>query len=194
MTSPINLRAADVLMNHINKCNTSNAYAAKAILASSIALDFYSNMVERDQIGKNKELKKDEKKFIQTYKLANAFISGASQAAVGLAVISDKAQNFIIKKISNINPNFTKGLDNNAKTTIMQLSSIIAAVLVTKRVLVPLIVTPIATLLKKNSSDITEKNNINRSRQKQKYQGFKYNNINAKKLEENIFARHGQEV
>lgn len=156
-TSSIN-KAGNLLQRHITKCVTNNNYAAKALLFTSIGISAYSNILDSIQIGKNKEIHEDERKYLSAFKLTEAFVSTAAQATVGLAILSRKTQGFLIKQVSKLGPKIAETLKKSAaQRHLMKFSSLIGAVVLTKRVLVPFITTPLASAVKKRKDEKVDK-------------------------------------
>ena len=149
----------NILKNHIEKCAANNSYAAKSLLFTTVGLDIYSNMVDYFQLNKSKEIKKDDKQYLKDYKLVNAFVSATADTVVGLTIISDKSQKLIIRGISKFQKDFTKTLNKGIRENIMKISSLLGAVIFTKRILVPLIVTPLTSLFKKKINTLDENKN-----------------------------------
>ena len=143
------MKPVKLLQTHIAKCVNNNNYAAKALLLTAVGLSFYSNIVDSYNAGKNKKIEPEKRKYIQTFQLTEAFVSSGAQAAVGLAVISNRAQNFLIKNLSKLSPKLEQTLTNStAKMNLMKISSLLAAIVLTKRVIAPFLSTPIAAWLK----------------------------------------------
>jgi len=176
--------AATGLMNHISKLEHNDKYAAKAVLFTSVGLNLYSNMVDFYRIKKNKEIESEEKKYLQAFSLTNGFVSAATQLASGLAIVSDKVQGKIIKSINWFDKGFSERLakssgKNLLKRNLLKVSSLIGAIAITKRILTPLIVTPLASMFddKINKIKIEDKDNDDRFKRHENE-------------EKNIFKRH----
>ena len=145
------------VQHHITRCINDSHYAAKTLLYSSIALGLCSHVADSFQLGKNKKIEEDKRKYLKYYQLTEGFVSAGAQAAVGLAVIHDKTQNFIIKNLSKTSKKLAKTLQESiVKKNVMKLSSLIAAVVMAKRILVPFIVTPLASLIKKEINPVAK--------------------------------------
>jgi hypothetical protein len=144
----IRTKAADLLIGHIKRSRESNSYAAKTLILTSAGLDVYSNVVDYQQLKKNKELKKEEREYLKAFKLTNAVVEGIAVTAAGFAVTSDRAQKAIIKGLSRISKSFEQHLTRKTERNIMKLSSLLGAILIAKRIVAPVIVTPLASLVK----------------------------------------------
>ncbi len=189
-----NFKPLNILKSHIEKSVASNSYAAKSLLFTTVGLDVYSNVVDYFQLSKSKKIKKDDKEYLKMFKLTNALVSSTSETAVGLIIISDKFQKLIIKGISKFEKDFAKILNKGVGENIMKISSLLGAVLFTKRIIVPLIVTPLASMFKKkiNSLDENKDKALKSSYENHFEQAeniFKPS-INFKKSEENIFKKY----
>lgn len=151
------INPGNILKNHVSNYLENNSYAAKTLLFSSVALSIYSNALDYIQIDRSKDIEKKEKDYLKVFQITDGIISTAAQTAVGLAVISDKAQKFLIKNISKISPK----LENTLKTktgmgNLMKLTSLATAVILAKRVLVPLISTPMASVIKERINHVAK--------------------------------------
>ncbi len=150
--------AVNGFKNHIVKRANNNNYAAKALLISSVGLNLYSNVVDYYKLENSKEIEKEEKKYLQSFRIANTLLSTAAQIAVGLAIISNKVQDRIIRGISYFYKDFEKKLTGPARSNLLKLTSLIGAIAITKRILVPLTATPLASWFnKKMNGDKHEK-------------------------------------
>lgn len=144
-----------VLQTHIRKMVDNNNYAARTLLFSAIGLDFLSNMADSVQLGKNKEIPPEERKYLSAFQFTNGFVSAAAQAAVGLFIISNRAQEALRNGIAKLSPKIAKTLQSSiARKNVLKLSSLIGAVVLTKRVLVPFITTPLASIVKKQMNPV----------------------------------------
>lgn len=150
-------RAVSGFKNHISKCAVNPKYDAKALLLATVGLNIYSNVVDYYRLKQNKEIEKEEKNYLQAFRVTNGIVSALAQTGVGLAIISDKAQNAIIKGISRFYKGFDKNLNNVGRRNLLKLTSLIGAVAITKRILTPLVVTPIASFADNMLNEIKEK-------------------------------------
>lgn len=143
-------RAVNGFKNHIVKCADDDKYAAKALLLTTVGLNMYSNVVDYYQLKRNDDIKGEEKQYLQAFRITDGLVSAVTQTAAGLAIISDKAQGAIIKGISKFYKGFDKTLNKTGRRHLLKLTSLIGAIAITKRILTPLIVTPVASWANKN--------------------------------------------
>ncbi len=143
------------LQRHITKSATNNNYAAKTLIYSAAGLTLASNVADAIELGKNKKLKEEERKYVSLFQLTTGVLSAAAQVGVGLALINEKTQGFIRNGLGKISPKIAETLKTSvAKKNVMKISSLIAAVMITKRVIVPFITTPIASMVKKKVNHV----------------------------------------
>ncbi len=167
--------------NHIVKCANNDTYAAKALLLTTVGLNLYSNVINYYQLTKNNDIEEEEKEFLKSFRIVNGFISVIAQTAAGLAIISDKAQRVIIKGISKFYKGFDQNLDRRGRRNLLKLSSLIGAIVLTKRILTPLVVTPIASWVD---------NKREKYREEKKLKFPEQENLNpVKNTDENIFKK-----
>jgi len=163
------------LQKHITHTLSNSNYAAKTLVYSAAALTLGGDMADSFQLRKNKKLKEDERKYLSAFSMTKGIISSTAQIGVGLAVLSDRTQTFIRNGLAKISPKIAETLKTNvAKKNLMSLTSLISAVIVTKRIIVPFITTPIASNVKKSLNNIAnddrnEENIFRKGRHKTEY-------------------------
>ncbi len=145
------------VQSHITKRTASNLYDAKFLLGTSIALDVYSNSMDYVKISRNKKIKKEEKNYLKSYKACQTFVSTAGQLAVGTTLLNKKLQEKMFNGFKKTVGLSSKTLNSNASNTFRVLSTLAGSIVITKRILVPLIVTPLASFFKNKLND-REKN------------------------------------
>jgi hypothetical protein len=134
-----------VLQKHITRRVTDNLFDAKVILGASIALDTCQNIMDFVEIGKNKKLNENQKKYFQAAKLTSAPVSAVLQIVSGSLIINRKTQDFLIKiaqKFLGLSQNLSESGRNNFRI----LSVLIGCVILAKRIVAPLIVTPLIAM------------------------------------------------
>ena len=135
--------------NHISKRVAHGMYDAKILLGASVAVDFYSKVVDYVQFGKNEKIDKQNKKYLQAYKLTNGVVEALVQISSGSILLNNNTQEYLLKvsrKITNMPLNPSKVVKNNFRI----LTTLFGSVLLAKRIITPLIVTPLTTYVRKN--------------------------------------------
>lgn len=133
------------IRSHITRRVDDGIFDAKVMLGASIALDTTQNLVDYFQIGKNDKLDNREKKYLQAYKLTNAAVEGLLQLGVGALLINSKTQDFLIKT-SQRRLGLPKNLSKTGKDNFRILSVLMGCVILAKRIIAPLIVTPLTAI------------------------------------------------
>jgi hypothetical protein len=136
--------------NHISKRVANGMYDAKALLGASIALDVYSNGVDYVQIGRNKKIDKHDKKYLQAYKLTNGATEGIVQLIAGTILLNNKTQEYLLnvsKKIAGMPKNPSILVKNNFRI----LTTLFGSIILAKRIIAPLIVTPVTAYVRKKT-------------------------------------------
>lgn len=137
------------LQKHITRRVNDGAFDTKTLLGAAIALDIYSNGVDYLQIKHNDNLNKRDKQYLQAYKLTNGLVEGAIQLVAGSFLLNPKTQDFLLKlskKHTGMPVNPSKIVKNNFRI----LTTLFGSALLAKRIIAPLIVTPLTTYVRKN--------------------------------------------
>jgi len=137
------------IQNHISRRVADGMYDAKTLLGASIAIDVYSNGVDYLQLGQNKKLNKPDKDYLKAYKLTNGTVEGIVQLGAGTMLLNNKTQECLLKlsrKLTGMPINPGKLVKNNFRI----LTTLFGSVILAKRIVAPLIVTPLTTYVRKN--------------------------------------------
>lgn len=117
-------------------------------------IDAARNLISGVQIYRNKEMPEDKRKYMASYRLWNAIISSFVEIGLGLVVISKKVQNFLADRlIGHIKDRASQEICKNG---LKNISSIIIAAILAKRLFVPFVVSPIAAWHKRKFLDKKE--------------------------------------
>jgi len=138
------------LQKHITRGVNDGAYDTKTLLGAAIALDVFSNGVDYLQIKHNDNLKKNDKHYLEAYKLTNGLVEGVVQLVAGSIILNKKTQDFLIKfskKHTGMPVNPSKTVKNNFRI----LTTLFGSAILAKRIIAPLIVTPLTTFVRKNA-------------------------------------------
>lgn len=137
---------------HVINCVNNNSKNVRALLISSVALDTYGNFVDFYKTGKNKEIPKEKKPYIRAYKLMNGIISCLAQMGLGLTVLNDSFQRNLANKLfGSLKKQGTKEslvLFNKCAKGVKAATTLIFATVIIKRLVVPFMVTPLASFIK----------------------------------------------
>lgn len=135
------------IKNHVEKCIKAPGYNSKILLVSAVGLDIFGNVVDSVQIRHNKQLPKQEKKYLVAYKLVNAFISGILELIAGFVIAHPRVQAFFCEKLlKGINRNSTEF--KTYSTGLNLLSTLFISTVLIKRLVAPVIITPLAAKFK----------------------------------------------
>jgi hypothetical protein len=133
---------------HIEKSRLNDEYNVKFVILSMGALDLYENIVDYYNVKANKTLPKEQRKYIESYKITNAVLSPLVQVGFGLLMLKTKIHNPLSKllfgKYEKINPSLFK----DCKLGLMIFTSVIFATLILKRLILPMFVNPVASYVK----------------------------------------------
>ena len=137
------------MRKHISKRTLNGLYDANVIIGASIALDVYTNGVDYVQIGRNKNIKKTDREYLRAYKLTNGVVEGALQVGAAALLLNEKTQNGLLKisrKLTGMPINPGEAVKRNFRV----FSALAGCIILAKRILAPLVVTPLTTYVRKN--------------------------------------------
>lgn len=147
----------NIFNNHVVKCSKSDSKNVAYLMATSVGLDTYGSICDIINIRKNKEIPEDKRAYTEKLRVSGLFLSVAVQILSGLTILNKKVQekmsNFLFgsfKKNTQLFNKCTKGL----KT----LSGLVLITTIIKRGVMPLISTPMASVLKRQDSKKTDNN------------------------------------
>lgn len=168
----------NMVKDHINKSLKENSkYPENFALAVNIGTGLVEAAWNIKKAHESKKLSDDEKKFLISYDVIEETLAIILQAGLGLFVlkkgVQDKLFKFIFKGISKKTHEETK----MAKKALSLVTSITASAVLGKRVLVPLIATPLSLIVKNNSN---KKTPAKKSKGKQSIQPKLDDKINEK--------------
>ncbi|GEM_PF-6572691 len=123
---------------------------AKFILGSSILMDTSQNVYDYVEIGKNDKLSDDHKKYLQAYKLTNAGVEATIQLAAGSIILNKKVQEHLRESYEKLTGHIPEMCINK---NFRVLTILVGCVVLAKRIIAPLIVTPLTTYIRKKLED-----------------------------------------
>ena len=140
----------NLIKNHITRSRINSVYNTKALIVSAALLDIYGNTVDCIKIYNNKAIPDEQKKYLVSYKMVNGLVSAILETVAGFLITNketqEKLSNFFFKSIKNNNPE----LFSQCSKGLMIFSSIVISTVMVKRLIAPVIITPIASFIKKN--------------------------------------------
>jgi len=144
---PVLKRGTKYIMDNIKK-RSDSLYDAKVMLGASILLDTCQNVVDYVEIGKNKKLDEKKKNYLQAYKLTNAGVEATVQLAAGSIILNRNVQDSLLKSYQRITGHIPEeGMC--IKKNFRVLTVLFGCVVVAKRIIAPLIVTPLTSYIRK---------------------------------------------
>ncbi len=141
-----NFANSHFVKNHIEKCIKNPQFLTNTLLATSVSKDVFAYALRVHNTLKNDEIPKDKKSFVAKMDATTGIVTALVQISTGLLISNDKIQEKICKHLFSElkdNPKKFKQASQGFKT----ISVLIGATLIAKRVLVPLIASPIAGYL-----------------------------------------------
>ncbi len=132
--------------NHLKRVINDDAFAARTIVVCSVLKDVFAYSVRYKTTMENKKIPEKRRPFVAAMDLASGVVTSVAQIAVGFSIASPKVQNKLWNKIFG-NAQFKNiGVAKKSFATILAL---IGSGLITERVLVPLMATPLAAFVEK---------------------------------------------
>ena len=141
-----NFANSNFARKHINKCIEKPQFLTTTLLATSISKDVFAYSLRVHNTLKNKEIPEDKKSFVAKMDAVTGVTTTVVQLSTGLLLANKKVQSAICKRL------FSELKDNpkkfkQASAGFATVSTLIGATLFAKRILVPLISSPIAGYL-----------------------------------------------
>ena len=130
--------------NHLKRVISDDTFAAKTIVVCSVMKDVFAYSVRYKTTMENKKIPEKRRPFVAAMDLASGVVTSIAQIAVGFSIASPKVQNHLWKRIFGDAQFKNIGLAKKSFATILAL---IGSGLITERIIVPLIATPLATLM-----------------------------------------------
>ena len=132
-----------IVKKHIDKCIKSPQFLTNTLLATSISKDVFAYTLRVNNTLKNKEIPEDKKSFVATMDAVTRVITALVQVSAGLLLSNKKLQEGICNRL------FSELKDNpkkfkQASSGFRAVSTLVGATLLAKRIIVPLISSPIA--------------------------------------------------
>lgn len=130
---------------HLSKVINDDAFAAKTIVVCSVAKDVFAYTVRYKTTMDNEKIPEKRRPFVAAMDLASGVVTAIAQIVVGFAIASPKLQSKLWNAIFKDAQFKNIGLAKKGFATILAL---VGSGVITERVLVPLIATPMAEKMK----------------------------------------------
>ena len=143
-----NFANSTTVKKHINKCVENQDFLTKTLLVTSISKDVFAYALRVNNTLKNDEIPKDKKTFVAEMDAVTGVTTAIVQLGTGFLLANKKIQDTICKHIFSVldnEPDKFKKASAGFKT----ISTLVGATLIAKRIIVPLISSPIAGYLEK---------------------------------------------
>ena len=135
-----------VFNNHLKKVINDDAFAAKTIVVCSVMKDVFAYTVRYKTTMENEKIPEKRRPFVAAMDMASGIVTAVAQLVVGFAIASPKIQNKLWDSMFK-NAQFKNiGAAKKSFTTILAL---IGSGVITERILVPLLATPLAAKMEK---------------------------------------------
>lgn len=135
------------IRNLVTKIVADPKKAAMLLVFTQVAKDAFACIFYTTQSLRNKEIPKDKRKFVAALDLSNGILMTASQYTIGRLFTSDLVKNAVDKKIINKLVS-SKAMQTKWHHAAGILLPLVGATILAKRVIVPLIATPVASKVK----------------------------------------------
>ncbi len=132
--------------NHLKRVINDDAFAAKTIVVCSVMKDVFAYTVRYKTTMDNEKIPEKRRPFVAAMDMASGIVTAIAQIAVGFSIASPKLQNklwnamFKDAKFKNI------GVAKKSFATILAL---VGSGVITERIIVPLLATPLAEYMEK---------------------------------------------
>jgi hypothetical protein len=132
------------MRSHLDKSIMDPKYLATFLLTASVAKDVFAYSLRVHNAKKNPEIPDDKKPFVIAMDKATGITTIAVQLTAGTLIASKKFQNFCCDRLfADVKSN--QKMFNLAKSGFGAISTLFGSVVLAKRVLVPLLATPMAS-------------------------------------------------
>lgn len=135
-----------IFNNHLKRVINDDAFAAKTIVVCSVLKDVFAYSVRYETTMNNKKIPEKRRPFVAAMDLASGVVTAIAQISVGFAIASPKVQNKLWNAI------FKDAQFKNiamAKKSFATILALIGSGVITERILVPLLATPLAAMVEK---------------------------------------------
>ncbi len=135
-----------IFNNHLKRVINDDAFAAKTIVVCSVMKDVFAYSVRYKTTMDNEKIPEKRRPFVAAMDMASGIVTSVAQIVVGFAIASPKVQNKLWNALFKDAQFKNIGLAKKSFATILAL---VGSGVITERVLVPLIATPLASHFEK---------------------------------------------
>lgn len=135
-----------IFNNHLKRVINDDAFAAKTIVVCSVMKDVFAYSVRYKTTMENKKIPEKRRPFVAAMDMASGIVTSIAQIVVGFAIASPKIQNRLWNAIFKDAQFKNIGIAKKSFATILAL---VGSGVITERILVPLIATPLAEKMEK---------------------------------------------
>lgn len=147
MSNMINaITGSKVFNNHLKRVINDDAFAAKTIVTCSVLKDVFAYTVRYKTTMDNEKIPEKRRPFVAAMDMASGIVTAVAQIVVGFAIASPKVQNKLWNAIFKDAQFKNIGVAKKSFATILAL---VGSGVITERILVPLIATPLAEKMNK---------------------------------------------
>lgn len=139
--------------NHLKRVINDDAFAAKTVVTCSVLKDVFAYTVRYKTTMDNEKIPEKRRPFVAAMDMASGIVTAVAQIVVGFAIASPKVQNKLWNAMFK-NAEFKNiGIAKKSFATILAL---VGSGVITERILVPLLATPLAEKMEKKFFKKTE--------------------------------------
>ncbi len=135
-----------ILNNHLKRVISDDAFAAKTIVVCSVLKDVFAYSVRYKTTMENKKIPEKRRPFVAAMDLASGIVTAIAQIAVGFSIANPKLQNALWNKMFK-NAQFKH--IGAAKKSFATILALVGSGVITERIIVPLLATPLAAFVEK---------------------------------------------
>lgn len=159
-----------IFNNHLKRVINDDAFAAKTIVVCSVLKDVFAYSVRYKTTMDNEKIPEKRRPFVAAMDMASGMVTAVAQIVVGFAIANPKVQNKLWDSLF-------KGAQfkhiGTAKKSFATILALVGSGVITERIIVPLLATPLAAGLEKKFFKKDEEGNT-------KYPFSNYLHLNKK--------------
>lgn len=135
-----------IFNNHLKRVINDDAFAAKTIVVCSVLKDVFAYSVRYKTTMDNEKIPEKRRPFVAAMDMASGIVTAIAQIVVGFSIASPKVQNKLWNALFKGAEFKNIGIAKKSFATILAL---VGSGVITERILVPLIATPLAEKMEK---------------------------------------------
>ncbi len=157
-----NLSDSKLMKKHAEKVINDDVLAARLLVGSNVLKDAIVYAFRYDKSRKNEEIPKEKRGFVAALDLASGMTTCFVQLAIGFAISNRKLQQKMCKTLFGHLESKSPEVFSIAKKGFTSALTLITSGVIGERIIVPLVATPLATMIKNkhlNKNDNSSKAN-----------------------------------